>query len=82
MVIFEDFGDNAMVFALYFWVDLGPTVNSQQVMSDLRFMIEKRFGEGGIVIAFPQRDVRLDASKPLRVEVVPPAPIPGASGEK
>jgi small-conductance mechanosensitive channel len=82
LVIFEDFGDNAMVFALYFWVDLGPTVNSQQVMSDLRFMIEKRFGESGIVIAFPQRDVRLDASKPLRVEVVPPAPIPGTGGEK
>ncbi|HEX7273488.1 MAG TPA: mechanosensitive ion channel domain-containing protein, partial [Casimicrobiaceae bacterium] len=82
LVIFEDFGDNAMVFALYFWVELGPTVNSQQVMSDLRFMIEKRFGESGIVIAFPQRDVRLDASKPLRVEIVPPAPIPGTGGEK
>jgi potassium efflux system protein len=82
MVIFEDFGDNAMVFALYFWVDLGPTVNSPQVMSDLRFMIEKHFAEKGIVIAFPQRDVRLDATKPLRIEVVPPAPIPRDGGEK
>ena len=73
LVILEDFGDNALVFALYVWVDLGPTVSAMQVMSDLRFMIEKRFAEAGIVIAFPQRDVRLDAAKPLRVEIVPAA---------
>jgi len=74
-VIFEDFGDNALVFALYFWVDLAK-VNGMQVMSDLRFMLEKRFGEAGIGIAFPQRDVHLDASRPLQIEVVggmPPA---------
>ena len=70
MVIFSDFGDSAMIFSLYIWVELAPDVNSMQVLSDLRFMIEKRFAEAGIVIAFPQRDVRLDAVKPLRVEVV------------
>jgi small-conductance mechanosensitive channel len=75
-VIFEDFGDNALVFALYLWVDLGPTVNSLQVMSDLRFMIEKRFGEAGIVVAYPQRDVHFDAATPLRVEMVPPPAAP------
>ena len=73
LVIFSDFGDNSLVFSLYIWVELAPNVNSMQVLSDLRFMIEKRFAEAGIVIAFPQRDVRLDAAKPLRVEVVPPA---------
>lgn len=74
-VIFEDFGDNALVFALYFWVDLAK-VNGTQVMSDLRFMLEKRFAEAGVSIAFPQRDVHLDAARPLQVEVVsgtPPA---------
>jgi len=73
LVILEDFGDNALVFALFIWVELGPNVNSAQVMSDLRFMVDKRFAEAGIVIAFPQRDIRLDAAKPLRVEVVPTA---------
>ena len=73
MVIFSDFGDNALVFSLYIWLELAPSVNSMQVLSDLRFMIEKRFAEAGIVVAFPQRDVRLDAAKPLRVEVVPAA---------
>lgn len=70
LVIFEDFGDNALLFALYIWLDLRPGVNSMQVMSDLRFMIEKSFADAGIVVAYPQRDVHLDAAKPLRVEVV------------
>ena len=78
-VIFSDFGDNALVFSLYLWVDLAPNVNSLQVLSDLRFMIEKRFAEVGIEIAFPQRDVRLDLAKPLRVEVVPSATAPAAA---
>lgn len=72
-VIFEDFGDNALVFALYFWVDLAR-VNGMQVMSDLRFMLERRFADAGIGIAFPQRDVRLDALRPLQIEVVGGAP--------
>jgi small-conductance mechanosensitive channel len=82
LVIFEDFGDNALVFALYLWVDLGPTVNSLQVMSDLRFMIEKRFAESGIVVAYPQRDVHLDAATPLRVEMVAPPAAPSGGAAK
>jgi small-conductance mechanosensitive channel len=68
-VIFEDFGDNALVFALYFWVDIAR-VNGMQVMSDLRFMLEKRFAEAGVTVAYPQRDVHLNAARPLQVEVV------------
>lgn len=81
LVIFEDFGDSALHFALYIWVELRPGVNSLQVMSDVRFMIEKTFAEAGIVMAYPQRDLHLDAPKPLRVELVreqkldQPAPI-------
>ena len=62
LVILEDFGDNALVFALYVWLELGATVNSAQVLSDLRFMIEKRFAEAGIVVAYP-RDIRLATSR-------------------
>jgi small-conductance mechanosensitive channel len=70
LVVFEDFGDSALVFALYLWLELRPNVNSMQVLSDVRFMIEKSFAEAGIVVAYPQRDLHLDAAKPLRVEVV------------
>jgi len=69
-VLFEDFGDNAQMLALHFWVELGPRVSAALVASDLRFMIEKQFAENGIVIAYPQRDVHLDTAQPLRIEVV------------
>jgi potassium efflux system protein len=73
--LFDDFGDNSLIFALYFWIDYGPEVNPLQVASDLRFMIDKRFAEENIVIAFPQRDVHLDSAEPLRVEMVYPPGI-------
>ena len=64
----EDFGDSNLVFGLYFWIDVQAGTSGQVVMSDLRFMIEKSFAEGGISMAFPQRDVHLDATRPLQVE--------------
>ncbi len=73
--LFDDFGDNSLIFALYFWIDYGPEVNPLQVASDLRFMIDKRFAEENIVIAFPQRDIHLDSAEPLRVEMVYPPGI-------
>ena len=68
-VLFEDFADNNLVFALYFWIDVLAGTSGPMVMSDLRFMIEKSFAEGGISMAFPQRDVHLDTTRPLQVEV-------------
>ena len=68
-VMFEDFGDSNLVFGLYFWIDVQAGTSGQVVMSDLRFMIEKSFAEGGISMAFPQRDVHLDATRPLQVEL-------------
>jgi len=76
-VYLEDFGDNAISFTIHFWVDLSKIASSLRVMSDLRFMIGKRLDEAGVVIAFPQRDVHLDAPRPLKVEIVRDA---GASG--
>lgn len=70
VVLFEDFGENSMVFALYFWIEMLPHVNALKVASDLRFMIEKRFTEKGIIISFPQRDVHLDTEHPLKIQVV------------
>lgn len=76
--LFEDFGDSSLIFALYFWIDYGPEVNPLLVASDLRFMIDKRFAEESISIAFPQRDVHLDSAKPLRVEVMSPQHVMSA----
>ncbi|MFO1308796.1 MAG: mechanosensitive ion channel [Burkholderiales bacterium] len=68
-VVFEDFGDSAQVLTLYFWVELRPQVSALRVASDLRFMLEKQLAEAGISIAFPQRELRVDTSRALRVEV-------------
>jgi small-conductance mechanosensitive channel len=72
--IFEDFGDNSLVFSLFFWVELGAATNAMVVTSDLRLMIDKRFNEAGIGIPFPQRDMHLTTDKPILVEISnPPA---------
>ena len=68
-VVFEDFGESAQVLTLYFWVELRPQVSPLRVASDLRFMLEKQLAEAGISIAFPQRELRVDTSRALRVEV-------------
>jgi small-conductance mechanosensitive channel len=68
-VIFEDFGESALVFVLYFWVNLRGPANAMVVASDLRLMIEKHFAEAGISFPFPQRDLHLAASSPIRVSI-------------
>jgi len=80
-VIFEDFGADALAFSLEFWIDYAKGADSRQIASDLRFMVEKALAEAGIGIPFPQRDVHVDAARPLRVEVVPrpEAPRPGGA---
>jgi len=47
------------------------------VASDVRFRILELFGEAGIVMAFPQRDVHLDAPAPLPVRIVGDVPQGG-----
>lgn len=81
-VIFEDFGDNALMFSAYFWVELGPNLDARIVMSDIRHRIDKLFKEAGIVIAFPQRDVHLDTTAPLAVQVYSPGDEPEAGDEE
>jgi len=55
-VLFHDFGDSALVFKLRVWT----TVNYMLALeSQIRFEIDRRFNEKGIVIAFPQRDIHI-----------------------
>ena len=69
-VMFEDFG-SALMFGLYFWVELTPSTNADRVMSDIRFLVEERLAQAGIGIAGAQTDIHLNAARPLKVEVVP-----------
>jgi potassium-dependent mechanosensitive channel len=74
-ILFTALGESTLNFELRFWLDVFAT-NPAQVSSDVRLMIVGALTEQGIQIAFPQRDVHLDTSRPLQVEVVPP-PISG-----
>jgi small-conductance mechanosensitive channel len=62
LVIFDDFGDSALIFDLYFWVNAEGERDLRAIRSDIRFHITKLFDADGIVIAFPQQDVHLDGA--------------------
>jgi small-conductance mechanosensitive channel len=70
VIVFEDFGDSALVFEAYFWAELSNQRQQRQIRSDVRFRIDELFQEHGIVIAFPQRDVHLGGVSPLEVRLV------------
>lgn len=56
-VIFIDYGDNALLFELWVWVE--RIERRQLIKSSLNFIIEYKFRQGGIQIPFPQRDLWL-----------------------
>lgn len=69
-IIFEDFGDNALIFDAYFWRDALSERDMRQVRSNIRFRISKLFEDNNIVVAFPQRDVHIDVMKSIPVHMV------------
>jgi small-conductance mechanosensitive channel len=71
IITFKDFGDNALIFKIYFWIRIGNKRMQKTITeSNVRFLIERHLREAGIVVAFPQRDVHLDASKPLEMRII------------
>ena len=68
LVIFEDFGDNALIFDTFFWVESVGETSARQIRSDIRFEIDRLFGQHDLIIAFPQRDVHLDGVLRLKRE--------------
>mgnify|MGYP001822920529 CR=1 FL=1 len=64
-VVFEDFGDSALIFDAFFWIEATKDRSLRGVRSALRFEIDRVFKENEIVIAFPQRDIHVDGSLKL-----------------
>ncbi len=77
IVTFEQFGDNSLLIRVRFFMDQldARLVTSSELMLD----INRRLDKAGIVVAFPQRDVHLDTSKPLEIRMMEreQAPAPG-----
>ena len=61
IVMFDDFGDYALQFKVYFWVKRNWEILN--IKSDIRFNIDQQFRENGIKIPFPQRDLHLISDK-------------------
>ena len=69
-IIFEDFGDSALIFDVYFWSEIHGEKDQRTLRSEIRFRIDALFRENGIVIAFPQRDLHMNTLSPLDVRMV------------
>ncbi|HEX9732906.1 MAG TPA: mechanosensitive ion channel domain-containing protein [Thermoanaerobaculia bacterium] len=68
-ILFTDFGDNALVFRALFWTKVRTPLDSARAQSEVRFHADALFREAGVAVAFPQRDVHLDALGPLEVRL-------------
>lgn len=71
LVFFDEFGDDALIFHLYYWIRLG-TCDGRKVGTEIRLRIDRLCREHNIEIAFPQRDIHLHAGKPIPVQITPP----------
>ena len=71
VVIFENFGDSALLFRAFFWLTMFPGRDNRIVCSDIRHRINEGLEQAGIVVAFPQRDVHLDTKGPIEVKLLP-----------
>jgi potassium efflux system protein len=67
LITFESFGDNSLLLVLRCY--LANLDNRLATISDIHQMINERFAEAGISIAFPQRDVHMFTSQPLDVRL-------------
>lgn len=54
-VLFEDFGDSALLFGIYFFIN--DSFVDPRIKSEIRFRIDDEFRKNNITIPFPQRDV-------------------------
>ncbi|WP_434952163.1 mechanosensitive ion channel family protein [Shewanella sp. HL-SH4] len=61
-VLFEDFGDSALIFDMVFWVNAVSETDIRRRRSEIRFRIYDLFGKNDIAIAFPQRDIHVDGN--------------------
>ncbi|MCI5064122.1 mechanosensitive ion channel [bacterium] len=70
IVLFVDFGDNALIFEVHFWAQIRTMMEKRMLESEIRFKIDKLCRDRGVTIAFPQRDVHMESLKPIEVKIL------------
>ncbi|WP_276167672.1 mechanosensitive ion channel family protein [Zobellia alginiliquefaciens] len=63
-VIFEDFGDSALLFSLNFFIT--DSFTDPKIKSEMRYKIDAEFRKNNISIPFPQRDIHIIQQKPFQ----------------
>ncbi|WP_319482720.1 mechanosensitive ion channel domain-containing protein [uncultured Draconibacterium sp.] len=59
-VRFNNFGDSALEFQIFFWVRESFWVENTK--SEMRYAIDDEFRKGGVQIPFPQRDIHIKST--------------------
>lgn len=60
-VLFEDFGDSALLFSVNFYIS--DSFADPKIKSSMRYAIDEKFRENKVTIPFPQRDVHIYNTK-------------------
>ncbi len=71
VVSFDEFGANALIFRVYYWVDLRGADN-RIIGTNIRMRIDRLCRDNQIVIATPGQDMRLRTSEPLTIRIEDP----------
>ncbi len=70
LITFDDFGDNSLLISLRYYIE---NLDKRLVVdSELRLQINRQLNEAGVVVAFPQRDLHIDTTKPLEIKMMEP----------
>lgn len=62
LVLFQDFGDSALIFTAYFFIT--DSFVDPVIKSNIRFRIDEAFRDNNITIPFPQRDLHIRSMVP------------------
>ncbi len=68
IVYFNEFGDSSLNFDLIVWIE--KPLHKFQIRSDLNFATVYAFREKGIEIPFPQRDLHVRSSIPIKTSEI------------
>lgn len=63
-VLFDDFGDSALLFSLNFFIN--DSFTDPRIKSEIRYRIDAEFRKNSITIPFPQRDVHIFQQTPFQ----------------
>ncbi|HAY78965.1 MAG TPA: hypothetical protein DCY79_04090 [Planctomycetaceae bacterium] len=69
IVLFKEFADNSLNFEVHFWVQMQTIMEGEQIASEVRHTIDQVLAQHEITIAFPQRDVHVDTTSPIEVNL-------------